>query len=101
MFAKIYRPVPSAMQSGRAGSKEWVIEFDNASRRGVEPLMGWISSSDTSSQVRIHFETRDEAIAFAQREGLAFQVTERREPRRVVKSYSDNFSASRRRPWTH
>lgn len=101
MVARIYRPTPNAMQSGKANSKEWVLEFENAAARRVEPMMGWISSDDTQTQVRMHFPTRDEAIAFAQREGIAFRVAEPREAKRIIKSYAENFSSTRRRPWTH
>lgn len=89
------------MQSGKAKTKDWVLEFDTDAARRIEPLMGYTSSGDTSSQVRMSFETREEAIAFAQRQGLEFQVIEPREPKRVIKAYADNFSANRRRPWTH
>jgi hypothetical protein len=102
MFARIFRPARNVMQSGHAGTREWVIEFETLEQaREVDPLMGWISSGDTSTQVRLHFDTRDEAIAFAQRKGVAFQVIEPREARRVVKTYADNFANRRRRPWTH
>lgn len=101
MLAKIYRPTRNAMQSGLAKTKDWVLEFDSTAPRTVDPLMGWISSGDTNTQVRMNFETREEAIAFAQRQGLAFQVTEPREPKRVIKAYADNFASNRKRPWTH
>lgn len=101
MVAKIYRPAPNAMQSGKAHSSEWRLEFESATARRVEPMMGWISNDDTQTQVRMHFATREEAIAFAQREGIEFRVIEPREAKRVIKTYADNFSAGRRRPWTH
>ncbi len=101
MLAKIYRPARNAMQSGTAKSQEWMLEFESETPRTVDPLMGWISNADTSPQVRMTFETREEAIEFAKRQGIPFQVAETREPRRVIKSYADNFSAVRRRQWTH
>lgn len=101
MLAKIYRPARNAMQSGTAKSQEWMLEFESDSARTVDPLMGWISNADTNTQVRMTFETRDGAIAFATRNGIAFQVTETREPKRVIKAYADNFSAVRKRQWTH
>lgn len=101
MLAKIYRPARNAMQSGTAKSREWLLEFDSSTPRTVDPLMGWISNADTNTQVRMTFETRDEAIAFCQRQGIAFQVTEAREPKRVIKAYADNFASNRKRPWTH
>jgi hypothetical protein len=101
MLAKIYRPARNAMQSGTAKSRDWLLEFDSATPRTVDPLMGWISSADTNTQVRMTFDTREEAIAFCTREGIPFQVTERREPKRVIKAYADNFASNRKRPWTH
>lgn len=101
MLAKIYRPARNAMQSGAANSREWMLEFDSETPRTVDPLMGWISNADTNTQVRMTFDTREEAIAFAQRQGIPFQVTDRREPKRVIKTYADNFAAVRKRPWTH
>ncbi|MDZ4761715.1 MAG: ETC complex I subunit [Alphaproteobacteria bacterium] len=101
MLAKIYRPAPNAMQSGKAQTRDWVLEFDASAARGIDPLMGWTSSSDTSGQIRMTFETRDEAIAFATSQGVPFQVTEPRLARRIIKSYADNFVTGRRRPWTH
>ena len=101
MTAKIYRPAPNAMQSGKAKSQEWLLEFDSETPRTVDPLMGWISNADTNTQVRMTFETREEAIEFAKRNGIPFQVTEPREAKRVIKAYADNFAAVRKRPWTH
>lgn len=102
MEARIYKPARSAMQSGRGNTKEWVLEFVNpAARRRTDPLMGWTGIDDMSGQVRLTFETRDQAIAYAEREGLKFTVEEARERKRLVKSYSENFSASRKQPWTH
>ncbi|MEO1100220.1 MAG: ETC complex I subunit [Pseudomonadota bacterium] len=101
MDARIYRPRKSAMQAGRAKSGGWVLELLNKGRRTSDPLMGWTSISDTSSQVRMAFESRDAAIAYAKREGLTFTVDEARETKRLVKSYSENFSADRKQPWTH
>jgi hypothetical protein len=101
MVARIYRPAPTAMQSGKANAQHWILEFENAASRRIEPMMGWTSSDDTSTQVRMRFETREEAVAFAQREGIEYRLVEPRETRRVIKAYADNFAAGRRRPWTH
>ncbi len=101
MLAKIYRPARNAMQSGTAKSQEWMLEFESTTPRTVDPLMGWIGNADTNTQVRLTFETREEAIAFAQRNGIPFQVAEPREAKRVIKAYADNFSAVRRKQWTH
>lgn len=100
MLARIYRPAKSAMQSGRANTREWVLEFERGAV-APEALMGWPSTSDTGSQVRLSFATRDEAIEFARRNRLPHQVVEPREARRVIRAYSDNFAFRRREPWSH
>jgi hypothetical protein len=101
MLARIYRPAKTAMQSGRANTKEWVLEFDQAGPREVEPLMGWTASSDMSQEVRLEFDTKEQAIAYAERQGVPFQLTEPKERRAKPKSYSDNFRFDRKQPWSH
>ena len=101
MKARIYRPAKTAMQSGRAKTRDWVLEFVDKSRRASDPVMGWTSVDGTSGQVRMLFDTREEAIAYARREGLVFSVEEPRESKRLVKSYAANFDPSRKQPWTH
>lgn len=101
MLARIFKPAKTAMQSGRAKTKDWVLEFEPASARTPDPLMGWTSSTDMNGQVRLSFETREEAVAYAQRHGLAFRVIEPQEAKRVIKAYADNFSADRKQPWSH
>lgn len=100
MLARIYRPAKTAMQSGRAKAQEWLLEFE-AGAVAPESLMGWQSTADTSGQVRMTFATREEAIDFARRNAIPHQVIEPREPRRVIRSYSDNFAYRRREPWSH
>jgi hypothetical protein len=101
MLARIYRPAKNAMQSGKAKTKDWVLEFEPASARKPDPLMGWTQSSDMNGQIRLNFETRDEAVAYAQRHEIAFQLFEPKTPKRVIKAYADNFAANRKQPWTH
>ena len=101
MLAKIYRPAKSAMQSGKATSKKWRFEFASDIAPPSEALMGWLSSADTSGQVRLAFETKDEAIAFARAHNIPHQVTEPEESKRVIKAYGDNFGFRRREPWSH
>ena len=102
MHARIFKPAKTAMQSGRGKSERWVLELQNSARvRHPDPLMGWISINDTTSQIRLNFDTREEAIAFAKRENLTFSIDEPRTPKRLVKSYSANFSADRKQSWTH
>jgi hypothetical protein len=101
MQARIFRPAKSAMQSGRGGTQEWVMEFDEALTRTLDPLTGWTSVDGTSGQVRLTFATREEAVAYARQNGFTFEVTDSAEPRRLIKNYSENFSANRKRAWTH
>ncbi|MFC0283309.1 ETC complex I subunit [Camelimonas abortus] len=102
MTARILQPARNVMQSGKAKSRRWLLAFDPASPREVEPLMGWTSSADTRQQLRLWFDTREEAVAFAERNGIPYRVEEPRpsRPRRHV-SYSDNFRPDRLAPWTH
>lgn len=101
MTARISRPAKNAMQSGAAKTREWQLEYEPEQPRVVEPLMGWTSSGDMKQQLTIHFHTREEAIAYCEREGIAYQVIEpkARTPRQVA--YSDNFAFRRTEPWTH
>jgi hypothetical protein len=89
------------MQSGTAKTKSWVVDFEQASPRTVEPLMGWTSSSDTRQQVRLLFDSKDEAIAYCEHNGIAYRVFDPNPPKRLVIAYADNFAYSRRVPWTH
>lgn len=91
MTARIYRPAKSAMTSGRGNSRHWVLEFDPADRRQLDPVMGWTSSSDTRRQLRLRFDTQDEAVAYAQRHKLAYRLEPERPRRRHLKAYADNF----------
>lgn len=101
MLARIYRPTKTAMQSGRAKTQEWVLAFAPASARFPDPLMGWTSSADMNAEVTLTFETKEQAVAYAQKHGIAFQVFEPHEPRRVIKAYADNFAYTRKQSWTH
>lgn len=102
MLARIYRPSKTAMQSGQAKSKDWVLEFELKDARRPDPLMGWTQTSDTeSSQVRLSFETREEAVRYAEQHGIAFQLVDPKPARRIIKAYADNFAFGRKIPWTH
>jgi len=101
MLARIYRPAKTAMQSGNAKSRRWLLEWEPEAPREVDPLMGWTSSRDMRSQVRLWFSSRDEAVAYAKRNGIAYRVIEPK-PRHVTpKSYADNFRFGRLDSWTH
>jgi hypothetical protein len=101
MIARIYRPAKNAMQSGKAKTRDWLLEFAPSSARNSDPLMGWTQSTDMNGQIRLSFDTRDEAVAYAQAHGLAFQVFKPKTPKRIIKAYADNFAPGRRQPWTH
>ena len=101
ILARIYRPAKTAMQSGKAKTHDWALEFEPASARAPDPLMGWTQSRDMNGQVRLNFETREEAIAYAQAHGIPFRVLEPKTVKRVIKAYADNFSSNRKQPWTH
>src|SRR5713226_2692063 len=97
MTARIYRPAKTAMQSGQAKTKDWALDFEPEQPRQVEPLMGWTSSADMRQQVRLRFDTKDEAIAYCERNAIAYQVSEEATPaNRRGMSYSDNFAFKRR-----
>ena len=101
MLARIYKPAKTAMQSGKAKSKDWLLTFEPESARLPDPLMGWAQSADANGQVQLSFETREEAVAYAQAHGIAFQLLEPRPVKRVIKAYADNFTVGRKEPWTH
>ena len=101
MSAKIYRPAKTAMQSGKAKTHLWVLEFDQESPRKIDPIMGYTSSGDMRQQVRLRFDTQEEAVAYCERHGIAYQVAAPKPAKRNVMSYSDNFAFTRRGAWTH
>jgi hypothetical protein len=101
MTARIYRPTKAATQSGSARTKYWLLEYDPEKPREVEPLMGWTSSSDMKSQVRLSFATKEEAVAYAERNGIAYRVEEPKPVQRAIMQYADNFKPNRTQQWTH
>jgi hypothetical protein len=101
MTARIYRPAKSATQSGTGNAKLWRLDYLPASPRTIDPLMGWTSSSDMLSQIKLTFETKEEAVAYAERNAIAYRVEEPKEAKRRIVSYSDNFKTNRVAPWTH
>jgi ETC complex I subunit conserved region len=101
MTARIYRPVKSATQSGWARTKYWLLDYGPEKPREVEPLMGWTSSSDMKSQLRLSFATKEEAIAYAERNGIAYRVEEPKPMQPRIMQYADNFKPNRTQQWTH
>ncbi|MFK7941028.1 MAG: ETC complex I subunit [Roseovarius sp.] len=103
MPARIYQPARNAMQSGTAKSKHWVLEHVSDSARSVDPLMGWTSNEDTQAQVRIQFDSKEAALAYAEANGIDAVVQEpkTRKPNIRPGGYGDNFATNRRGAWTH
>jgi hypothetical protein len=101
MRARIYQPAKNAMQSGKARTKQWLLEYEPESPRAPDPLMGWTSSRDMRQQVALEFETSEEAVAYAQKNAIPYQVFEPHRPAAKSKSYSDNFKVDRKVPWSH
>ena len=93
--ARIYRPTKTAMQSGRAQSRKWILEYEPATPRRPDPLMGWASAEDTLNEVQLRFDTQDEAVAFADRLGLDYTVIAPHDTAEKPKSYADNFRHDR------
>lgn len=103
MLARIYKPAKSAMQSGQARGKDWVLEFAPEQAKRIDPLMGWTGSGDMRGQVRLEFESRQAALAYAQKHGIPAQVFEpkQRKPNIRPRGYGSNFAHDRRGAWTH
>ena len=103
MTARIYRPARTATQSGTARTKKWVLDYFPDNAREVDPLMGWTSSDDTQSQVRLQFDTREAAEEYARDHGIDAQVQlpNKRKPNVRPGGYGENFATGRRGAWTH
>ena len=103
MRARIYQPARTAMSSGTAKTRVWMLEFDQESAREVDPLMGWTSSNDTQTQVRLKFDTKEEAVEYARDHGIDAVVQDPNKRRANIRpgGYGENFATSRRGAWTH
>lgn len=103
MSARIYRPARTAMSSGTAKTKTWVLEYVADSARQVDPLMGWTSSTDTQAQVRLEFPTKEAALEYAQEHGIDAVVQEPKPRKLNIRpgGYGENFATNRRSVWTH
>lgn len=101
MVARIFRPAKTAMQSGHGKTGRWVLVWDAEAPRSVEPLMGYTSAADMTQEVRLTFDTREEAVAYAERYGIAYEVEPEHNRTRRAAAYADNFRTGRRTPWTH
>lgn len=103
MRARIYQPARTAMSSGTAKTRHWVLDFTASEARSVDPLMGWTSSSDTQSQVRLTFDTKEEALEYAAGKGLDVTVQDPKKRKMNIRQggYGENFATNRRGAWTH
>ncbi|GFE63032.1 ETC complex I subunit [Litoreibacter roseus] len=103
MRARIYQPAKTAMSSGQAKTKTWVLEFVAETAREVDPLMGWTSSQDTQAQVKLTFDTKEAALDYAKERGIDAVVTEPKKRKPVIRpgGYGENFATNRRGTWTH
>ena len=88
--AKIYKPTKTAMQSGDRNTKNWLLVFDTLNT-GINPLMGWETSNDTMSEVKLEFSTKEQAINFAKKNDIMYYIVEPQKRKIIKKSYSDNF----------
>ncbi|MEP1934680.1 MAG: ETC complex I subunit [Roseibium sp.] len=101
MVARIYRPAKTAMQSGKAKTQRWILDYEPEAAKSVEPLMGYTSSSDMKQQIRLYFDSQEEAVSYAKRNGIAHKI-EKTQARKVRgAAYADNFKFNRVAPWTH
>jgi len=94
-LARIYRPSKTAMQSGRAQTRRWLLEYEPATPREPDPLMGWASARDTLNEVRLRFATLEDAVGFAKKHGLEYAVIEPHQRTLKPKAYADNFRYDR------
>lgn len=88
--AKIYKPSKTAMQSGKRNIKNWLIEFDTLNN-GTNPLTGWETSRDTMSEVKLEFETKEQAVNYAKNNNIDYYIIEPQKRKLIKKSYTDNF----------
>jgi hypothetical protein len=95
MEVRIFKPSRTAMQSGLANTREWRLEFAPAAARQIDPLMGWTSSPDTRQQLALHFDSKEQAIAYAEQHGYAYTVLEPQARAVRRRAYADNFRYDR------
>jgi hypothetical protein len=97
MTARLYKPTKTAMQSGRAKTHEWVLEFEGTERKRQDPLMGWAGSRDTQTQVFLNFPSQEAAIAYCAKHGIAYAIVPPQGSTLKLKAYADNFRYDRMR----
>lgn len=95
MKARIFQPAKTAMQSGRRLTRRWRLEFDAADARFVEPLMGWTGAKGTLGQLTLEFDSREAAVAYAEKHGIAYDLEQPQERKLARRAYADNFAYNR------
>ena len=101
MTIKIYKPSKTAMQSGHGKTKQWLAEYKSEVTTTKDTLMGWTSSSDTRSQIKLFFNTKEQAISWAKKNNYQFYVEEPQKRKIKPKNYASNFHINRKESWTH
>ena len=101
MTIKIYKPSKTAMQSGLRNSKKWIAKYISDIDTTKDFLMGWNSSLDTQTQIKLFFETKEQAIKWAKKNNYQYFVEESKVRKIKIKSYASNFDINRKEPWTH
>ena len=101
MVLRIYKPSKTAMQSGRFKTKNWIAEYISSESLEKDSLMGWNSSKDTKTQIKIYFNTLEEAMEWAKKNNYQFEIISSQDRKIIPKKYSDNFSFNKKEPWTH
>ena len=101
MTIKIYKPSKTAMQSGLGKSKKWLAEYISDSDNFKDSLMGWNSSLDTQTQIKVFFDTKEQALTWVKKNNYQFFVEEKKNKKIKPKSYASNFDVNRKEPWTH
>ena len=89
--AYIYKPAKTSMQSGKAKTKKWLLKFDDG-RGGINPLMGWESSSNTLLELNLEFQSKDDAVRYAKKNNIDYELIEAKKKKIIKKSYADNFT---------
>jgi len=101
MYAKIYQAEPSAMTSGRATAGVWMLEYQSSQSRTIDPLTGNTRNSDTRAQLKLKFDSKEDAVSYAKANHLPHRVVDRPKTKRIPRSYAENFDYDRKLPWTH
>jgi hypothetical protein len=103
MRARIFKPTRTAMSSGTAKTNDWVLEHEPNSRRELDPLMGWTATSETQTQVRLNFDSKEAALDYAEEHGIDAVVADPHRRKQIIRpgGYGDNFATNRRSVWTH